>query len=52
MIAFFNKKFEDGSKFMVLKSLHYFDDADLEEMPEMFHEISWVQIKQELLNKL
>jgi predicted nucleotidyltransferase len=45
MISFFNKKFADGSEFMVLKSLHYFDDADLEEMPKMTHPIDWNEIK-------
>jgi hypothetical protein len=30
---------------MVLKSLHYFDDADLEEMPEMTNPIHWDEIK-------
>lgn len=45
MISFFNKKFADGSEFMVLKSLHYFDDADLEEMPEMTSAIDWEEIK-------
>ena len=45
MISFFNKKFADGSEFMVLKSLHYFDDADLEEMPEMTNPIHWDEIK-------
>lgn len=45
MISFFNKKFADGSEFMVLKSLHYFDDADLEEMPEMTSPIDWEKIK-------
>lgn len=50
MISFFNKKFADGSEFMVLKSLHYFDDADLEEMPEMTNPIDWEEIKKKIRN--
>lgn len=33
---FYSEKFPDGSEFMVLKSLTYFQDADLEAMPKMF----------------
>lgn len=50
MISFFNTKFADGSEFMVLKSLHYFDDADLEEMPEMTNHIDWEEIKTKIKN--
>lgn len=50
MIAFFNKKFSDGSKFMELKILHYFDDADLEEMPEITNKSSWETIKNKIKN--
>lgn len=50
MISFFNQKFDDGSEFMVLKSLHYFDDADLEEMPEMTIPVNWEEIKMVIRN--
>jgi len=44
-INFYNQKYNDGSEFLVLKSLVYFDDANQEEMPFMFDPISWVEIK-------
>lgn len=49
LIAFYNKKYEDGSEFMVLKSLTYFDDAEKEEMPMMFQKITWEEIKNTIL---
>jgi predicted nucleotidyltransferase component of viral defense system len=52
MLAFYNSKYLDGSEFMVRKSLNYFDDADNEEMPVMFKEISWENIKREIINTL
>jgi hypothetical protein len=51
LFKFYNKKYHDGSIFLVLKSIVYFDDADKEEMPFMFEEISWDEIKSIILNK-
>jgi hypothetical protein len=45
MIGFYNKKFSDGSEFLVLKSLTYFDDADLDQTPKMHIPIDWDEIK-------
>ena len=42
---FYTKKYNDGSTFLVLKSLTYFEDADMEEMPFMFNIIDWQTIK-------
>lgn len=49
MITFYNTKYQDGSEFMVMKSLTYFDDAEKEEMPIMFDEINWEEIKNKIL---
>jgi hypothetical protein len=35
---------------MARKSLTYFEDADLEEMPVLFENISWNEIKQRILD--
>lgn len=40
------KKYPDGSEFMVLKSLIYFDDADKETSPVMLTNVSWKEIQQ------
>lgn len=49
LFSFYKKKYIDGSEFMVLKSLTYFDDAEKEEMPVMFEEADWNQIKKTIL---
>ena len=48
MLDFYKQKYIDGSEFMVIKSLNYFEDADSEEMPIMFEKISWNEIKIEI----
>ena len=48
----YEQKYSDGSVFMILKSLSYFDDADLEVMPKMFVDISWEEIKSTITLKL
>jgi hypothetical protein len=45
MINFYNRKFSDGSEFLVLKSLSYFEDA----MPEMLMNVSWKEVKTVIL---
>lgn len=38
-------KYKDGSVFMTLKSIIYFDDADKDEMPNILSDLSWDQVK-------
>jgi len=45
IFSFYDNKFPDGNKMLVLKSLLYFDDADEDDMPEMFTPIDWLTIK-------
>jgi len=45
LLTFYNKKYYDGSAFLVFKSLVYFDDADSELMPRLFENLSWLQVK-------
>ncbi len=45
MVQLYEEKFADGSAFMVLKSLVYFEDAENDEMPEMLMPASWEMIK-------
>ena len=45
MVQLYEEKFADGSAFMVLKSLVYFEDAENDEMPEMLMPASWELIK-------
>ncbi len=49
---FYKKKYNDGSIFLVIKSLAYFDDADEEEMPDMCISVNWEKIKNHISNIL
>jgi len=40
------QKYPDGSLFIALKSLSFFDDAENDPMPIMFENISWGDVKQ------
>jgi hypothetical protein len=52
MLSFYNKKYLDGSSFLVLKSLTYFDDADIDPQPNMLKKADWEQIKKSLVVSL
>lgn len=46
ILDFYVKKYPDGSLFMALKSLSYFDDAEGDPMPIMLEPVSWEQVKE------
>lgn len=45
MLGFYTQKYSDGSEFLVLKSLAYFEDADTDENPVMLETANWLKIK-------
>jgi hypothetical protein len=45
---FYSSKYNDGSIFMALKSITYFDDAESDIMPDMLLKKSWEQAKREV----
>lgn len=45
IFSFYTKKYADGSTFLVLKSLTYFEDAELDSMPEMIIDVEWNDVK-------
>jgi hypothetical protein len=49
ILTFYSKKYHDGSVFLVLRSITYFDDAEEELMPKMLINISWNEIKRTIL---
>lgn len=51
MVDFYSEKYQDGSTFLVLKSLTYFDDAEMEEMPVMTKTLSWEKVKARILQE-
>jgi hypothetical protein len=52
MIRYYGKKFHDGSEFMVLKSLTYFDDADEDAMPVMLQVVDWTDVKNSISTRV
>lgn len=45
LLDFYKNKFADGSEFLLMKSLLFFEDADEEETPEMLMDYNWEEIK-------
>jgi predicted nucleotidyltransferase component of viral defense system len=45
MLNLYTNKFKDGSLFLVLKSLIYFDDAEQDELPDMLVPVKWEEVK-------
>ena len=52
MLTFYAQKYPNGSEFMVLKSLLYFDDAEIEPDPIMLIPITWSQVKERILHEV
>ena len=48
LLEFYKQKYQDGSVFLVLKSLAYFADADNEPMPKMLEDLCWETVKEEI----
>lgn len=49
IFSFYNKKFPDGSEFLVYKSLVYFEDAEIEPMPIMIKPVNWEDVKNKII---
>jgi hypothetical protein len=45
LLDFYSKKYNDGSAFLVLKSLSYFEDAESDENPMMLKSENWESMK-------
>jgi hypothetical protein len=52
MMELYNQKYHDGSEFIVLKSIIYFDDADNDEEPVMIKPINWEKVKSKIISEL
>ncbi len=46
ILGFYQQKYRDGSQFLVLKSLSYFEDANPDISPKMISNINWEEIKE------
>ena len=45
MLNLYMQKYPDGSMFIAMKSLTYFEDAEPDPMPVMFDEVNWDSVK-------
>lgn len=53
LIGFYLKKYNDGSEFMVVRSLSYFEDADEDEdIVQLGEKLRWNHIKQNILKEV
>lgn len=52
ILSFYEKKYQDGSIFMVQKSLTYFEDADSQLQPQMFLDFNWETCKQKIIEEV
>jgi hypothetical protein len=52
MLDFFERKYANTDRFIVLRSLSWFEDADVEPDPISFEGLSWEQVKQIVLAAL
>lgn len=48
MLGLYNQKFRDGDQFLVLKSLLYFDDANMDPSPDMIVDADWNEVMSEI----
>ena len=51
LLHYYNEKYQDGSEFLVLKSLQYFEDAENDEFPKMLIPIAWKDLKTKISNE-
>jgi len=52
MITYYKEKYPEGSEFLVLKSMCYFNDAELEPSPVMLVETNWENIKKIIIKQV
>lgn len=52
MLSFYKQKYDDGSVFMVQKSLTYFEDADEQQQQQMFLDFDWEACKQKIIKEV
>lgn len=45
LMDFYVQKYKEGTPYLVLKSLTYFDDAESDDFPKMYEAIDWNEIK-------
>ena len=52
ILDLYMRKYQEGSLFVAMKSLSYFEDAELDPMPLMYEDVSWEQIKERIRTEI
>lgn len=52
MLDFFKEKYKNYNGFTVIKSLSYFEDANVEPDPMLINNVSWTQVKKRLISEV
>ena len=49
ILDLYDQKYPDGSRFVAIKSLTYFEDAEADPMPFMFNDITWGDVEASII---
>ena len=52
ILDLYDQKYPDGSRFIAIKSLTYFEDAESDPMPYMFSDITWEEVKIAIIDEV
>lgn len=52
LIGFYNAKYTDGNEMIVVRSLTYFGDADLDEDMHLLKKADWLTVKTKMLKEI
>ena len=52
ILDLYDQKYPDGSRFIAIKSLTYFEDAESDPMPYMFSDITWEEVKVAIVDEI
>lgn len=52
ILDLYDKKYPDGSRFIAIKSLTYFEDAEFDPMPYMFNDVTWDDVKGSIITEV
>ncbi len=52
ILDLYDQKYPDGSRFIAIKSLTYFEDAESDPMPYMFSDMTWDEVKVAIVDEI
>ena len=52
ILDLYDQKYPDGSRFIAIKSLTYFEDAESDPIPYMFSDITWEEVKVSIIDEV